>query len=197
MKPDSVEVQVLQKEIIAGCIRGDRRSQRQLYERYSSRLYGICLMYTTDPMEAEDTLHDGFMKIFSSIGQYKGEGSFEGWMRRIMVNTSLEKYRRGKRLQTIMDAFRYEGSDVTEHILDELTAKEIMDAVMELSPQYRVSFLLYAVEGYSHKEIAEQLGISEGTSKSNLSRARGILQDRLRRYYADHGSSASVIPMIR
>ncbi len=193
--------EVREEEMILGCVRGSREAQRALYDHYSPRLFGICLMYATDQMDAEDTLHDGFMKIFAGIGQYEGKGSFEGWMRRIIVNTALEKYRRGKRLQSIMEEVRYEQDRSEEQIISSLTAGEIMEAVMELPPRYRISFLLYSIEGYSHKEIAERLGISEGTSKSNLSRARSILQGRLRAYYEESlrvsESEPSIIPMTR
>jgi RNA polymerase sigma factor (sigma-70 family) len=195
MKRDKVDTGQESEELMAGCARGERAAQRRLYELYSSRMFGVCLAYSSDRMEAEDTLHDGFMKVFSNASQYKGDGSPEGWIRRIMVNTALEKYRRSQRLQAITDQMRYESTFGTEHILEQIAAKEIMEAVMDLTPQYRVVFLLYAVEGYSHKEIAEQLDISEGTSKSNLSRGRNILQERLRQLGADDAQGGMVVPL--
>jgi RNA polymerase sigma factor (sigma-70 family) len=178
--------------MIEGCKRSDPRWQKVLYETFSARLFGVCLAYSSDHAEAEDTLHDGFMKIFTSIGQFQGEGSFEGWMRRIMVNTALEKYRRAHRMMAIAENIRHQATVSVEHILEEISAGEIMEAVQSLSPQYRMVFLLYAVEGYNHKEIGQQLGISEGTSKSNLSRARAILQERLKHTY-DHMNRETVI----
>jgi RNA polymerase sigma-70 factor (ECF subfamily) len=148
-------------------------------------------------MDAEDTLHDGFMKVFNNIKQYKGDGPFEGWMRRIMVNTALEKYRRDQKLSVITEQIRYESSDSIEHILEEIASEEIMEVVHGLTPQYRMTFLLYAIEGYNHKEIAEKLNITEGTSKSNLSRARVILQERLREHYTEQNMDRKVIPIVQ
>ncbi len=195
MKCDTVDTRQGSDELMEGCVRGERSAQRRLYELYAPKMFGVCLAYSPDRMEAEDTLHDGFMKVFTNISQYKGEGSPEGWIRRIMVNTALEKYRRSQRLQAITDQVRYESSPGIEHILEQIAAQEIMDAVLELSPQYRIVFMLYGVEGYSHKEIAEQLGISEGTSKSNLSRARSILQERLKELYHEEQHGGTVLPM--
>jgi RNA polymerase sigma factor (sigma-70 family) len=195
LKRDQVEEQALLQEMIEGCRKGDPKWQKVLYETFSGRLFGVCLAYSADHADAEDTLHDGFMKIFTSIGQFQGEGSFEGWMRRIMVNTALEKYRRATRMMTIADNIRSQSSARVEHILEEISATEIMEAVQSLSPQYRLVFLLYAVEGYNHKEIGQQLSISEGTSKSNLSRARSILQERLKHTYQERHREAMIIPL--
>ncbi|HRZ41607.1 MAG TPA: sigma-70 family RNA polymerase sigma factor [Bacteroidales bacterium] len=170
------------REMIEGCLRKDRRAQKRLYDQYASKLFAVCLSYSFDYEEAQDNLHDGFIKILMYMNQYKGEGSFEGWMRRIMVNTSLERYRRRHKMKLIAEEIRAESSLSVEHILEEISAAELMDAVQELSPQYRMVFLLYAVEGYNHKEIGKMLEISEGTSKSNYSRARSVLQERLKNY---------------
>jgi RNA polymerase sigma factor (sigma-70 family) len=189
-----VEDQSKIQELIDGCSRNDPRSQRQLYNTYAARMFGVCVAYSQERADAEDTLHDGFMKIFNNIKQYKGDGAFEGWMRRIMVNTALEKYRRHHKLMTITDELRSSSEISIEHVLEEIAAGEIMEAVQALSPQYRMVFLLYAVEGYNHKEISTMLNISEGTSKSNLSRARGILQERLKSSYDQPTREASIIP---
>lgn len=192
-----MEDQVTIHEMIEGCARNDKRAQKRLYETFSDKLFGICLTYSHDRSEAEDTLHDGFMKIFTNIKQYKGDGPFEGWMRRIMVNTALEKYRRTHKLQAITEQIRNTSAVSIEHIIEDISATEIMEAVQALSPQYRIVFLLYAVEGYSHKEISSMLEISEGTSKSNLSRARAILQERLKHTYSQTPKEALIIPIVQ
>lgn len=197
LKPEEVEDQVTIHEMIEGCARNDKRAQKRLYETFSDKLFGICLTYSHDRSEAEDTLHDGFMKIFANIKQYKGEGPFEGWMRRIIVNTALEKYRRTHKLQAITEQIRNTSAVSIEHIIEDISATEIMEAVQALSPQYRIVFLLYAVEGYSHKEISSMLEISEGTSKSNLSRARAILQERLKHTYSQTPKEALIIPIVQ
>ena len=169
--------------IIKGCQAGDPRAQRELYILFKDKMFGICLRYAGNRDDAQDIVHDGFVKIYEKITQFRFEGSFEGWMRRIMVNTALEKYRMHCQVINISDSTReVEKSDHSE-ILGDITVKELLRFIQELSPKYRLVFNLYAIEGYSHKEISEQLAISEGTSKSNLSRARTILQDRVNKYF--------------
>ncbi len=168
-----------------------------LYEMYAPKLFAVCLAYSPDRLDAEDTLHDGFMKIYSNINHYKNEGSFEGWMRRIIVNTALEKYRRSTKMVSITEQIRKESETSIEHILEDIGAREIMEVVQGLTPHYRMCFLLYAVEGYSHKEISRMMGITEGTSKSNLSRARVILQERLKEHYAKRSEMKIIIPMVK
>lgn len=143
-------------------------------------MYGLCLQYSGDEDDAKDILQEGFIKVFRKIGQYSGKGSFMGWIRRIMINTALEKYRSAVNMQSIDDHEVLEEEVIDDNILASLTAEEITKLIQELSPQYRLIFNLYAIEGYSHKEISEMTGISEGTSKSNLSRARTILQKKVR-----------------
>lgn len=181
------------QDIIEGCIRQQRQAQKLLYETFAPKLFAVCLAYSHDHAEAEDTLHDGFLKIFTNIKQYKGDGSFEGWLRRIMVNTALEKYRRNHKMMAIAENIRAVSERNIEHVLEELSAKEIMEAVQRLTPQYRLVFMLYAIEGYNHKEIGTMLNISEGTSKSNLSRARAILQERLEQYQDRSKQQSKVI----
>lgn len=197
MKPDPEESRTEVREMIEGCLQNDRHAQKLVYEKYSGKLFGVCLAYSYDRYEAEDTLHDGFIKIFSNIRQYKGDGSFEGWMRKIMVNTALEKYRRNHKMMNIADQIRSITEDSVDHILDEISASEIREEVMKLTPQYRMVFLLFAVEGYSHKEIGNMLNISEGTSKSNLSRARTVLQERLKHLYDKNQEEIIILPMIQ
>ncbi len=170
-------------DIIEGCTRNNQQAQKMLYEMYSAKLFAVCLVYAYDRSDAEDILHDGFIKILTNIKQYKGDGSFEGWMRKIMVNTALEKYRRDHKMMAIAENIKSMVEMSVEDIIGQITTSEIMEAVQSLSPQYRVVFMLYAVEGYNHKEIGAMLDITEGTSKSNLSRARSILQDKIRQIY--------------
>ncbi len=154
-----------------------------LYEMFSSRMFGVCLRYAGSKDDAQDILHEGFLKIFEKIEQFEARGSFEGWIRKIMVNTALEKYRRQYRMVRLEDDNREADEQNQDEMADNITVNELLSMIHELTPQYRVVFNLYAIEGYSHKEISDMLNISEGTSKSNLSRARAILQEKVKHYY--------------
>lgn len=168
-----------EQELIQGCIRRDPVAQRRLYDTFSSKMYALCCRYVKDSMEAEDVLVTAFTKILEKIGQYKNEGSFEGWIRRVVVNESLTYLRRNRNmyLETELEAATYEPD--YQAISDHLEAEDLLKMIGELPSGYRIVFNLYAIDGYSHKEIAEQLGISENTSKSQLSRARANLQKLL------------------
>lgn len=169
-------------DLIEGCIRGDRKMQYQLYQRFAPKMYGVCLRYAGKTEEAEDILQEGFVKIFRKIGSYRGDGSFEGWVRRIFVNTAIEHFRKKTYLQPITE---YEESTVEGKylsVLDSLAEKDIVQLVQQLSPGYRTVFNMYVIEGYTHRQIADELGISEGTSKSQLSRAKIILQDLVKKH---------------
>lgn len=170
---------------IKACQQGDRKAQEQIYRLYYRKMFGVCLYYSANAIEAQDHLQDGFMHLFKKIGKYGFRGSFEGWMRRLFVNLILEKYRSQKLLYTTGYTWREQEEISYEHILEEITATDLLAIIHSLSPQYRLVFNLYAIEGYSHKEIGEKLGISEGTSKSNLSRARSILQEMVIERYPD------------
>jgi RNA polymerase sigma factor (sigma-70 family) len=169
------------KEIIKGCLEGNRRDQELLYRRHASKLYAVCLQYSGNNEEARDILQEGFIKIFENLANYKFEGSFEGWMRRITVNTALEKFRSRNSLYRVDDIDQVPEPDAEPDNQDYagLEAADLLEIIRELPPKYRMVFNLYAIEGYSHKEISEMINISEGTSKSNLSRARSILQRRV------------------
>lgn len=165
--------------MIEGCKKAERSAQRQLYEKYSSKMYGVCLRYVRADVEAEDVLMKGFMKVFTNIDKYTGAGSLEGWIRKIIVNEALEYLRRNKKLflHTEVEAADYE-PDI--HLLDHsLETEDLLKMIQKLAPGYQAVFNLYAIEGYSHKEIAQMLEISENTSKSQLSRARQLLQQYL------------------
>ncbi|MGJ7032194.1 RNA polymerase sigma factor [Niabella hirudinis] len=169
-------------DLIKGCIDGDRRMQEELYRRFSSKMYAVCLRYASNTEEAQDILQDAFIKVYRKLDSFRGDGSFEGWVRRIFVNTAIEHFRRKKYLQPVTEKEEntIEGKYVS--VLDELAEKDILQLITQLSPGYRTVFNMYVVEGYSHKEIGEMLGISEGTSKSQLSRAKAILQDLVKKY---------------
>lgn len=168
-----------EEQLIQGCIRRDRNAQKSLYERYSSKMYALSYRYVKDSMDAEDVLVTAFTKIFDRIGQYKGEGSFEGWMRKVVVNEALTFLRRNRSmyLETNLEVADHKPDYAT--LSDHLEAEDLLRLVQELPSGYRIVFNMYAIDGYSHKEIAEQLGISENTSKSQLSRARMHLQKLL------------------
>ncbi|HNR41614.1 MAG TPA: RNA polymerase sigma factor [Bacteroidales bacterium] len=170
--------------IIKGCIAGNRRDQELLYRRHAPRLYAVCLQYSDNDEEARDILQDGFIKIFENLINFKNEGSFEGWMRRIIVNTALEKYRSRHNLYRVddIDLIPEPDADPDNEDYSGLEAIDLLNIIRELPPKYRMVFNLYAIEGYAHKEISRMMKISEGTSKSNLSRARLILQKKVSLY---------------
>lgn len=143
-------------------------------------MLGVCLRYATDRMEAEDMLQNGFIKVFQKIEDYRGEGSFEGWIRRIMVHSSIEYYRKYHKMVQLVDVEYAEShTSVDALATSKLAANDLMALIQQLAPGYRIVFNLYAIEGYSHREIAEIAGISEGASKSQLSRARAVLKEQI------------------
>jgi len=171
-----------ESDLINGCLQGNRRMQEELYRRFSPRMYAVCLRYAGNAEEAEDILQEGFIKVFKKLDSFRGDGSFEGWIRRIFVNTAIEHFRRKRYLMPVTEKEENTIEGKYTSVLDELGAKDIMALIQELSPGYRTVFNMYVVEGYTHKEIADMLGISEGTSKSQLSRAKVILQDMVRNF---------------
>lgn len=171
------------REIIKGCRKGKSQSQEKLYNIASPLMYGLCLQYAGNVDDAKDIMQEGFIKVFKKIDQFSGKGSIIGWIRRIMINTALEKYRSQVNHQS-MDNGKFQIEEtVNDNILENMEAEVIVQLIQKLSPQYRLIFNLYAIEGYSHREISEMTGISEGTSKSNLSRARTILQKKVTELY--------------
>jgi RNA polymerase sigma factor (sigma-70 family) len=161
------------EQIIDGCKRGDNKAQRSLYAKYSRRMFGICLRYCDSREEAEEVLQEGLLKVFQKIEAYKGEGNLESWMKRIMINTALDTYRRNKNRQ--METEWQDHYSGTTEALTELKAKDLLVIIQQLPKGFRAVFNLYAVEGYNHGEIGKMLGISEGTSKSQYARARAHL----------------------
>jgi len=171
---------------IEGCKRGERRAQQRIFERYYRLMFGVCLRYVSDHDAVQDVLQEGFLKVFSNIEGYTSKGSFEGWIRRIMVNTAIDFIRRRRSLgwesgeDATMDALVSE--DAAPDDLDEevgFTVQDVLQAMEQLTPVYRAVFNLYVFENLGHQEIAEELGISVGTSKSNLAKARRNLRQHL------------------
>ena len=165
------------KQLVQKCIKGERHSQGDLYALLAPKMFVVCLRYSRNREEAEEVLQEGLMKVFDHLQQFKFAGSFEGWVRKIMVNCALQKYRGKPQLHAIVniEEVRTEQGDM-ENIYSRLEAKELVALVQSLPPAYRMVFNLYVFEDMKHREIADHLGISEGTSKSNLSDARAILQ---------------------
>lgn len=170
-----------ENEIIEGCARHDRRAQQMLYDRYSRLLFGVCMRYASDRAEAEDILQESFLKIYFSIRDYSGTGSFTGWMRKIVVNTAITHYHRNLKHKHYVEIEEYVSVEtgVSSFEEDFFTSDELFKVLNELPPGYRMVFNLYAIEGYKHKEIAEMLGIDINTSKSQYSRAKAALREKL------------------
>jgi RNA polymerase sigma-70 factor (ECF subfamily) len=146
-------------------------------------MYGLCLQYASSEEDAQDILQEGFIKVFSKLEQVKNAEAFPGWIRRVMINTALERYRSQVILQSVDELKGGGPEEEGDHILTGLTCEELVALIQTLTPKYRMVFNLYAIEGFSHQEISQELGISVGTSKSNLSRARAILQEKIKKLY--------------
>lgn len=168
-----------ESDIIKGCLKGERKAQQQLYESYSKKFLAICMRYVKDKDLAEDVMIEGFMKIFEKMPQFEGKGSFEGWMKRIIVTQSLLTLRNNRNLSMEVNMENHLETMNSAYELNHMEAEELMDLVQELAVGYRTVFNLYAIEGYSHAEIADLLGITESTSKSQLNRARNTLKQKI------------------
>ncbi|HLV91682.1 MAG TPA: sigma-70 family RNA polymerase sigma factor [Aequorivita sp.] len=169
------------EELIIQCKKQDAKAQGELYQRYNQILFAICLRYSPNYAEAEDNLQDAFLTIFKKVSQYKGKGSFEGWMKRVTVNTVLQKYRK-QRTFDIVDEAQIVDDEQFEVESEDIPLDFLLKIVQELPDRYRLVFSMYVLDGYQHKEIAEILNISDGTSKSNLARARIILKNKIEAY---------------
>ncbi|RYC52442.1 RNA polymerase sigma factor [Flagellimonas olearia] len=167
------------EELIYNCKKGERHAQAELYRRYSGILFGMCLKYSKNRTEAEDNLHDSFMTIFSKIDQYSFQGSFEGWIKRITVNTVLQKYRKEQYLDVVSENMGDDPDLELDIEQADISLSTLLGYIQELPNKYRLTFNLYVLDGYSHKEISEMLGTSTGTSKSNLARAKMILREKI------------------
>jgi RNA polymerase sigma factor (sigma-70 family) len=166
-------------ELVNKCKAGDRKAQELLYKQFAAKMLGVCMRYATDRMEAEDMLQNGFIRIFNKINDYRGDGSFEGWVRRIMVHSSIEYYRKHHKMMQMVDMDTVNEPSAEGTAGSNLDAKDLLALIQQLAPGYRIVFNLFAIEGYSHKEIGEILGITEGASKSQVSRARSILREQI------------------
>lgn len=168
-------------DFIAACVRQEKWAQKQLYVEYYGTMMGVCLRYAGDQDEALDILHEGFIKVFKNIGKYNPGTSLSAWIRRIMINTSIDFYRKKSRRRTDDLEQAYDLSAAGADAVSQCEEKLILEAIHQLSPAYRTVFNMYVIEGYSHREIAEKLDISESTSRSNLVKARTKLQALLQR----------------
>lgn len=169
------------EDFIARCLDNDAKSQAELYQWYAPKMFGICLRYTRNQMEAEDILQEGFIKVFRCLKDYRNDGSLEGWIRKTIVNTAINFY--NKKIKFLKDVSLDETGPISneeESAIDQLSAKELLELIRELPDGYRMVFNLNVIEGYSHREIGDILEISENTSKSQLSRARMVLQAKLK-----------------
>lgn len=168
------------ESLYEGCKSGSRQAQEQLYNTLASKMLGVCMRYAGSTFEAEDMLQAGFIKVFGNLGSYRGEGSFEGWIRRIIVNTAIETYRRNTRSGQQVELNEVYDEAQQTFAMDSLECEDLLRLIQALPDGYRMIFNMYAVEGFSHKEIAESLQISESASKSQLSRARAWLKQRIK-----------------
>lgn len=186
-KNEGLSQQVLEMDdatLVKECVIGNPRAQRALFDKFASKMLGVCMRYAKDTEQAEDILQDGFVKVFSKLKDFKSEGSLEGWVRRVMVNTALDQIRKnGKMLGDISTddvAYKLEDNDP---IVETLMAEDLMKMIKAMPDGYKVVFNMFAIEGYSHAEIADTLGITESTSKSQYSRARAYLRERIEKIH--------------
>lgn len=168
-------------ELIRGCLQGDASCQKEIFNRFANRMLGVCNRYARNSADAEDILQDAFIKVFDKIHQFKFEGSFEGWIRKIVVNTALKKYSLRRYEKEVVG---YEVTEWEEHMMEpsaytHLTEKDLLVLINNLPDGYRLIFNLYVIEGYQHDEIARMLGIQSGTSRSQLVKARNMLQKQI------------------
>jgi RNA polymerase sigma-70 factor (ECF subfamily) len=169
-----------EEQLVKKCVSGDNSAQKKFYDLFARKMMGVCLRYANSHEEAQDVLQDGFIKVFNKLPDFESKGSLEGWVRRIMVNTALDAYRKAKKHQNNVDVdsvgFMLEKKDF---IIESINAEDLLNIIKTIPEGYRVVFNLFAIEGYSHKEIAERLGVSESTSKSQFSRAKKMLRKLL------------------
>ncbi|UNY99664.1 RNA polymerase sigma factor [Zhouia spongiae] len=165
------------EELIDRCKQSDRKAQEELYRLFCNKLYSLCLKYSRNEAQAQDNLQDSFVTIFNKIDQYSFKGSFEGWLKRITINTSLQKYRSEGVFDIVSEVAEEDGTVEIED--NDISLDYLLAIIQELPDRYRITFNLYVLDGYSHKEIAGMLNITEGTSKSNLARARANLKERI------------------
>jgi RNA polymerase sigma-70 factor (ECF subfamily) len=168
--------------IIQGCLKGDRIFQKKLFDRFSGKMLAVCMRYAKHKMEAEDLLQDGFVKVFMNLHQFKNDGPFEQWVRRIMINNAIKKFHKKSSQMELYNVEMVQEMSEQPEIIDQFAERELLDIIAELPDGYRMVFNLYAIEGFSHKEISQTLHIEESTSRSQLVKARKVLQDKLMKY---------------
>ncbi len=173
------------KSIISDCIAGSRKAQAMLYHQFAPKMFGVCLRYAKDATEAEDNLQEGFIKVFTNLKNFRHDGSLEGWIRRIMINVSLEKIRKQHLLYPVEDVAVYDTVNFSDDVIAKISADDLMKLIQQLPPRYRLVFNLYVLEGMSHQEIAQEMDITQGTSKSNLARAREILKKKVQENFGE------------
>lgn len=173
------------KPVISACIAGNRKAQANFYHEFAPKMFGVCLRYARDEAEAEDNLQEGFIKVFTNLKNFRHEGSLEGWIRRIMINVSLEKFRKQHRLYPVEDVSVYDSVNFSADVVAKIAADDLLKLVQQLPPRYRLVFNLYVIEGLSHQEISKEMAITQGTSKSNLARAREILKKKVQLSYGE------------
>lgn len=176
------------EQLIQKCKKNDTKAQSEIYKLYSSKLFSICLKYSRNYVEAEDSLQESFLTIFDKIAQFKDKGSFEGWIKRITINTVLQRYRDKSVINLVNEDIKDDKEVVIEDT--ELSLDFLLKIVQELPDRYRLVFNLYVLDDYSHKEIASLLNITVGTSKSNLSRAKKLLKDQIENYRLNEHSQS-------
>lgn len=183
----SLSIDYQEFDLISACKRGERWAQKQLYEEYYSKMMATCMRYANSEHEALDLLHEGFIKVFKNIGKYKAGTSLNAWIKRIMINNCIDTYRKNvrRRTESIEEAYSITSDDVDA--VSQCTEQEILAAIQQLPTSYKTVFNLYAIEGYSHKEISKMLGISESTSRSNLVKARTRLRTLIAARYSNNG----------
>ena len=168
-----------EEELIRRCLNNNARAQEEFYRRFASKMYGVCLRFAKNRMEADDFLQEGFIKVFMNLGSFRNEGSLEGWIRRTIVNTAINLIKKNHKYLQDTDLDKADLVETRANALEDLNTEELLGMIAELPPGYRMVFNLNVIEGYRHKEIGELLDISENTSKSQLSRARNALQQKI------------------
>ena len=175
----NIKHRMTEEELLKGCIEERQDCQRELYKRFAGKMMVVCMRYAKDKLEAEDMLQDGFIKVFDNVGKFKQEGSLEGWVRRIMVNTALNKIRTNKMKFEDINETGSHLADGDSNVIDKLSEEAILEIISRLPNGYKYVFNMFAIEGFSHKEIAEKLGIEEASSRSQYAKARKYLQNQI------------------
>lgn len=178
MDKESYSYYMTDEELVKACCKNSPAAQKMLFDKFSRRMMTICLRYADDSLEAQDVMQDGFIKVFNSIEKFQFTGSLEGWIKRIMINTSLDNFRKNRKRKYALELDDEDAIEIKEenNIVEGITNEYLLKVIQKLPEGYRIIFNMYAIEGYTHKEIAGELGISISTSKSQYARARGFIQ---------------------